>query len=125
MSAWTSDELNTIGRAEELELTRVKSDGTPRKPVTIWVVRNKVDLFIRSWRGDVAAGSATRRLAPRRTSRPAGSKEMSSWYLPIRALTTRSMLPIAPSTRPVAPSYVGPIVTPQARATTLKLERRS
>jgi hypothetical protein len=29
--------------------------GKPRKPVTIWVVRNGHDLYVRSWRGRTAA----------------------------------------------------------------------
>ncbi len=35
MSRWTSDELNKIGEAEELEIASVRRDGTQRKPVTI------------------------------------------------------------------------------------------
>ena len=35
MSTWTSDELDRIGRAEELEIASVRRDGTQRKPVTI------------------------------------------------------------------------------------------
>jgi hypothetical protein len=35
MSAWTTDELDTIGEAHEPGLTTFHTDGTPRKPVTI------------------------------------------------------------------------------------------
>jgi hypothetical protein len=38
MAAWTSDELDKIAAADELELASAKRDGTLRKPVTIWVV---------------------------------------------------------------------------------------
>ena len=38
MMTWTSDELNKIGNAEELEIISLRRDGTLRKPVTIWVV---------------------------------------------------------------------------------------
>jgi hypothetical protein len=51
MTTWTSDELNKIGTAEELELASLRRDGTLRKPVTIWVVRVGDDLYIRSYRG--------------------------------------------------------------------------
>ena len=47
MSGWTNDELREIGAADEVELTTLRSDGTPRKPVTIWVVRSGDDLFTR------------------------------------------------------------------------------
>ena len=51
MSRWTSDELAKIGAAEELKLASVQSDGTLGKPVTIWVVRNGDDLYVRSGYG--------------------------------------------------------------------------
>jgi hypothetical protein len=51
MNGWTSDELDRIGSAEELELASAKGDGTLRNPVTIWVVRAGDDLHVRSVRG--------------------------------------------------------------------------
>jgi hypothetical protein len=51
MTTWTSDELNKIGRADELEIAPLRGDGTPRKPVTIWVVRHGGDLYVRSYKG--------------------------------------------------------------------------
>ena len=51
MTAWTSDELNKIGRAEELQIASLRSDGTLRKLVTIWVVRSGDDLYVRSVNG--------------------------------------------------------------------------
>jgi hypothetical protein len=48
MSVWTSEELNKIGTAEELEIASLRHDGTLRKPVTIWVVRVGDDLYVRS-----------------------------------------------------------------------------
>jgi hypothetical protein len=55
MTDWRSDELDKIGRAEELEITTVRRDGTLRKPVTIWVVREGDDLYVRSGYGNSAA----------------------------------------------------------------------
>jgi hypothetical protein len=51
MSTWTSDELGNIEAAEELELASVRGDGTLRHPVTMWVVRNDDDLYVRSVNG--------------------------------------------------------------------------
>ena len=48
MTAWTNDELNKIGKAEELQIASIRRDGTLRKPVTIWVVRVGDDLYVRS-----------------------------------------------------------------------------
>ncbi len=51
MNTWTSDELNKIGGTEEIQLSSLLQDGTLRKPVTIWVVRLGNDLYVRSVNG--------------------------------------------------------------------------
>ena len=51
MSAWTSEELDKIGKAEELTLSSLRRDGTLRKPVIMWVVRVDNDLYVRSVNG--------------------------------------------------------------------------
>lgn len=51
MTTWTKDELNKIGKAEELQIASLRKDGTLRKLVTIWVVRVVDDLYIRSVNG--------------------------------------------------------------------------
>lgn len=55
MTTWTSDELEKIARAEELEIASLRQDGTLRKPVTVWVVRCGEDLYVRSGYGRDAA----------------------------------------------------------------------
>jgi hypothetical protein len=51
MPAWTRDELDTIGTAEELNLVSVRRDGTLRRPVTMWVVRDGDEIYVRSVNG--------------------------------------------------------------------------
>src|SRR5437764_11725467 len=53
--AWTSDDLRAIAAARELEIQSLRPDGTLRKSVTIWVVRQDDDLYVRSWRGPGSA----------------------------------------------------------------------
>ena len=48
MATWTPEELDRIGRAEELHVSSVRPDGSLRPYVTIWVVRAGGDLYIRS-----------------------------------------------------------------------------
>lgn len=48
---WTDDELERIGRAEELEVASLRPSGTLRSFRTIWVVRLVDDLFVRSVNG--------------------------------------------------------------------------
>jgi len=55
VSAWTSDELDRIGSADELKIASLRSDGTLRKPKIIWVVRVGDDLYVRSAYGLEAA----------------------------------------------------------------------
>ena len=44
MATWTHDELDEIGAADELDLASMRHDGTLRRPVTMWVVRDGGDL---------------------------------------------------------------------------------
>jgi hypothetical protein len=48
MTAWTPEELDRIGGAEELQIASRRSDGTLRPYVTIWVVRVGDELYVRS-----------------------------------------------------------------------------
>ena len=48
---WTREELDKIERAEESTLASVRSDGTLRRPVTVWVVRDGDNVYARSVNG--------------------------------------------------------------------------
>lgn len=37
MTAWTAEELDRVGTAQELEIAPLRADGTPRRRVPIWV----------------------------------------------------------------------------------------
>jgi hypothetical protein len=51
MTRWTNDQLDKVGRAEEVQIASVGPDGKLRKPVNVWVVRRADDLYVRSVRG--------------------------------------------------------------------------
>ncbi len=51
MTRWTSEQLDKIGKAEEVQIASVRPDGTLRKPVTVWAVRSGDDIYLRSVRG--------------------------------------------------------------------------
>ena len=55
MSTWTEDELSRIGRAGELRIAGLRSDGTLRNLVIIWQVRVGDDIYVRSVNGPDAA----------------------------------------------------------------------
>jgi hypothetical protein len=51
MTGWTTEELDKIEAADELEVASLRSDGSLGSPRTIWVVRVDDDLFVRSVNG--------------------------------------------------------------------------
>jgi hypothetical protein len=48
MGTWTTEDLDRIGRTEELQLASLRTDGTLRPYVTMWVVRAGDELYVRS-----------------------------------------------------------------------------
>jgi hypothetical protein len=54
-SAWTSDELSRIAKADELQIASLRPDGSPRRPRTIWAVRHGDDIYVRSLNGPDSA----------------------------------------------------------------------
>jgi hypothetical protein len=124
MTAWTNDELNKIGKAEELEIASLRRDGTLTNPVTIWVVREGDDLYVRSvngrtapWfrgtqvrhEGRIAAGGVQKDVAFVETG-PDINDQLDAVY---RA-----------KYRGYAANIVNSIMTPKARTTTMKLVPR-
>ena len=121
MGTWTSDELTTIGAADELELASLRRDGTLRKPVTIWVVRLGDDLYIRSYKGSEAAWF--RGVQVRHAGHiQAGGIEKDVTFVEETDPSVNDQIDAAyrAKYRRYA-SYVPPMISPEARATTLKL----
>ena len=55
MDDWTTDELDSIGRAEELDLASQRDNGSLRSFVTMWVARFGDDLYVRAAYGPTSA----------------------------------------------------------------------
>ena len=121
MAAWTRNELNKIGAAEELEIASLRRDDTLSKPVTIWVIRYGDDLYVRSAYG-------------RTSSWFRSSQDRHEGYISAGGVEKDVMFTDAdPSIndqidavyrtkyRRYAARYVDPIVSPEARAATIKL----
>jgi hypothetical protein len=125
MITWTSDELNKIGKAEELQLVSLRRDGTLRKPVTIWVVRVGDNLYVRSVYGRTSAwfrGVQTRREGQIR----AGGVVKDVTFVEESDPAINDQINAAYRTkyRRYAASIVNTTVTPEAQAATLKLVLR-
>ncbi len=126
MTTWTSDELDKIAAAEELELASLRRDGTLRTPVTIWVVRVGGDLYVRSWRG--RAGAWFRGTQVRHEGRiRAGGVEKDVSFVEEADPAINDQIDAAYRTkyRRYGGRYVDPMVAPEARAATIKLVPRS
>lgn len=126
MNAWTNEELNQIGNADELQIASLRGDDTLRKPVTIWVVRMGDELYVRSYRGD--KGAWYRHLRERHEGRiQAGG---STKYVTFVAETDPAINDLVDAAYRskyghYSAQYVDPMVTPTARATTTKLVPRA
>jgi hypothetical protein len=124
MTTWTSEELEKIGTAEELQIASLRRDGTLRKPVIIWVVRLGDDLYVRSVNGRTSAwfqGTQVRHEGHIR----AGGVEIDVTYVEETDPGINDRIDAAYRTKYNRyPQYVAPMVIPEARATTTKLVPR-
>lgn len=125
MTAWTSNELTKIETAEELEIASLRSDGTLRNPVTIWVVRHGDDLYVRSVNGRDAAWF--RGVQERHEGRIwAGGIEKDVTFEDADPnLNDQLDAAYRAKYRRYAASIVNSIISPQARAATIKLTPRA
>lgn len=125
MAMWTSDELTTIAAVDELDLASRRLDDTLRKPVTVWVVRVGDELYTRAvngrdgaWfrgvqerhAGHIQAGGVEKDV----TFVDAGDEREAEIDTAYRAKYHR-----------YSSSIVETVLTPQARAATIRLEPRS
>jgi hypothetical protein len=124
MTTWMSNELDKIGNAEELQIASLRTDGTLRKLVIIWVVLVGDDLYVRSangrtgaWfrgaqarhEGRIWAGGVEKDITLVEETDPKVNDQIDAAYL---AKYRRY------------PQYVVPMVTPAVRAATFKLVPR-
>jgi len=123
MSGWTHNDLERMGAAEELQLATFKKDGTLRKPVVIWVVRVGDELYVRSWRGREGAWFRHTQQRPEGRIEAFGVTKDVTFVdaSDNEALNNKIDAAYQSKYRRYSASYVRPMITPQARATTLKL----
>jgi len=125
MTTWTSDELNKIGTAEEVEMAPHRRDGTLRNPVTIWVVRHGDDLYVRSVHGP--AGAWFRGTQVRHEGRiQAGGIDKDVTFVDADPdINDQIDAEYRTKYRRYAQSIISHIVSPKARSTTIKLVPRA
>ena len=127
MTVWTSDELTKIGTAEELEIASLRRDGTLRKSRTIWVVRAGDDLYVRSVNGrtsDWFRGVQTRHEGHIK----AGGVDKDVTFEEVDSdsnLNDQIDAAYRAKYRRYAASIISSIVSPKARAATVRFVPRS
>ena len=117
---WTADELDRVGRAEELEIAPQRRDGSLSRPLPIWVVRTGDDLYIRSWRG--ASGGWYRAAEATHQAHISAGGVDKHITLSDAGDDVNDAVDAAYRTKYGRHSgYVEPMIGPKARATTLRL----
>ena len=125
MTDWTSDELNKIGTAEELQIASRRRNDTLRNPVTIWVARLDGDLYVRCVNGRAGAwfrGTQVRHEGHIR----AGGVDKDVTFVEETGANVNEQIDAAYRTkyRRYAAGIINSIVSPEARSATLKLVPR-
>ncbi len=124
MIAWTSDEVNKIGAAEELEIASLRRDGTLRKPVTIWVVRLGDNLYVRSWRGRDAAWFRDTQVCHEGHIQAGGLEKDVIFVDADTGVNDQIDAAYRTKYHRYGARYIDPMVAPKARATTIRLVPR-
>ena len=124
MTQWTSDQLDKVGRAEELQIASIQPDGTLRKPVTIWVVRDGEDLYVRSVRGRSAQWFRGTQERHEGRIRAGGVQHDVTFVDADHDIDEQVDAAYRAKYRRYAGSILNSVLTPEARSTTTKLVPR-
>jgi hypothetical protein len=126
MTTWTSDELNKVGAADELQIASLRDDGTLRKRVIIWVVRVGEGLYVRSVNGR-NSGWFSGVLTQHAGRISAGGVEKDATFVEMNDPAVHDQIDAAYRRKygHYPKQHVDACVTPQARAATIQLEPRS
>lgn len=118
---WSSEELDQIGQAEELQIASVRANGTMRRSVPIWVARVADDLYVRAAYGPDTGWHRTA-LDIRQARIQAGGIERD---VTVQEAAGPLNDQLDAAYRAKYARYAGPIldgiINPQARGSTLRL----
>lgn len=127
MTAWTHDELTKLDTTDELHIASRRRDGSLRRPTIIWMARDGDDLYVRSVRG--RASDWFRGVQDQHEGHiQAGGVEKDVTFVDVEggsALETAIDAAYRSKYHRYAKSIVDSVLSPQARAATVKLVPRS
>ena len=121
MAVWTPDELTRIGKADELQITSRRRDGSLRPYVTIWVVRSGDDVYVRSAYGHENAWFQRALSSGEGRIRAAGLERDVTFEEPGSAVDGDLHAAYHAKYDRYGPSIVGTVVSPEAARSTLRL----
>ena len=124
MTTWTSDELNKVGTAEELEIASLRRDGTLRNQVTIWVVHRGDDLYVRSVNGPSGKWFRGAQVRHKGHIQAGGVDKEVTFVEADHAMDNEIDAAYRMKYHRYAASIIGRITSPEVRSTTIKLVPR-
>jgi len=124
MTQWTTEQLDRIGKAEEVQIASVRRDGTLRKPVTVWAVRNDDGVYVRAVGG--RQGHWFRGTEERHEGRiRAGGVQQDVTFVDAEEGVNADVdAAYRAKYRRYAGSILNSVLTPEARAATIELVPR-
>ncbi len=124
MTQWTGDQLDRFARAEEVQIASVRRDGVLSKPVTVWVVRQGDDIFVRSVRGRSAHWFRGTQERNEGRIQVAGVQQDVTFVDADHNIDDEVDTAYRAKYRRYAGSILNSVLTPEARLTTIKLAPR-
>jgi len=121
----SSDDLNKVGTAEELRIASLRRDGTLRNRVTIWVVRNGDDLYVRSVNGPTGTWFRGAQVRHQGHIQAGGVDKDVTFVEADHDIDDEIDAAYRAKYHRYAASIIGRITSPEARSTTIKLVPRS
>src|SRR5712691_1055537 len=124
MTQWTSDQLDRVATAEEVQIASVRRDGVLSKPVTVWAVRHGDEIFVRSVRGRSAHWFRGTQVRHEGRIRAGGVQQDVTFVDADHNLDDEVDAAYRAKYRRYAGSILNSVLTPEARSTTTKLVPR-
>jgi hypothetical protein len=124
MTVWTRDELEKIGSAEEVQIAPFGPEGSPRKPVTVWIARHGDDLYVRSVRGRNGHWFQGTQERHEGRIRGGGVQQDVTFVDADNDINDEVDAAYRAKYRPYAGRILNSVLTPEARSTTIKLVPR-
>ena len=119
------DQLDKVGRAEEIQIASMRRDGKLGKPVTVWVARHGDDLYVRSVRGPTAQWFRGTQERHEGRIRAGGVQQDVTFVNAGHDLDDEVDAAYRAKYRRYAGSILNSVLTPEARSTTIKVVPRS